>query len=322
NNICESLSQAEIDEIYDVNGETNTHEGIPTQIQWSLTLACGAQNNNVVQYLLTVGGIADITSCFYAVKGGNFHTIRILVQHGADLQERRKSLSKWDTITSVLEEAALQKQEHLLLPLLQCCPDLKYIRSSIGASAVHFAASAGNVQVLEDLIKSSSFTPYEKTNIGSTILHFASQNNRFDAVKHIVKKYEDLFKDEFYCYAQGTILHTAAQSGNFELFKYLFDKNVEYLDKCRQNNVILSRGCYVRVNGKKCSVVAKEYLLNVEDESGISLLQRAVETGNKKLSNFILDNRVCDITHDTLHYSLWDIAYRDDYRSKWKCPTL
>lgn len=297
-NKCVSESQGKGVDLDDDKGDAiaiAADEGTLTQIQLALTQACSTSNDVIVEYLLSVGGIPDISTCFYAVKAGHLNIIKILVQHGADLTQKHRSLSKWVTTTTVLEEAALQNQEHLMLPLLKCCPDLKKIRSSIGASAVHFAASAGDVQILEDLINRNEFTAYDVTNIGSTILHFACQNNRFDAVKHIVERYEGLFEDSLYCYEQGTVLHTAAQSGNVELFKYIFEKNMEYLDKCRQKRVTLLRDCYGRVNGKKCFVIDKEYLLQVVDKSGISLLDRAAQTGNEKLCKFILDNQVDDI---------------------------
>lgn len=314
-----SLSQGEIDEINAANGNgiatvAADTEGTPSQIQLALTHACSAHSNEIVEYLISKGATPDITSCFYAVKAGNLDIINILVQHGADLTQTRRTLSKWDTVTTVLDEAGIYKHEHLMIPLLTLCPRLKDIPSSINASAIHFAAASGNIKVLEYLIDDDQFNAYDQSGIGSTILHFASQNNQFHAVKHIVKNYEFLFEDQYYCYEQGTVLHTAAQSGNVKLFQYLFEENKKYLNKCGQDCVTLSRGCYGLVQGGKCAKIHKDYLLNVEDESGISLLHRAADTDNTELFKFIFDNRMKDITDTDLLNSLLNSSISNEMK--------
>lgn len=225
--LCENHikeTQGEIDYTDAINGNgvaaLAAAEKKTNQIQLALRHACSAHSKEVVEYIISKGEIPDIT-CFYAVKAGNLDIIKILVQHGADLTQTRRTLSKWDTVTTVLDDAGIYKHEHLMIALLTSCPRLKYIPSSINASAVHFAAASGNIKFLEYLIDDNQFNAYDQSGIGSTILHFASQNNQFDAVKHIVKNYEFLFEDQYYCYEQGTVLHTAAQSGNVKLFQFL-----------------------------------------------------------------------------------------------------
>lgn len=76
------------------------------------------------------------------------------------------------------------------------------------------------------------------------------------------------------------------------------------MKKCGQDCVTLSRGCYGLVEGGRCVNIHKNYLLNVEYESGISLLHRAADAGNTELFKFIFDNRMKDITDTDLLNSL------------------
>lgn len=66
---CASLVQGEIDEINDANGNgiatvATAAEGTPSQIQLALTHACSAHSDEIVKYIISKGGIPDITSCF------------------------------------------------------------------------------------------------------------------------------------------------------------------------------------------------------------------------------------------------------------------
>lgn len=76
------------------------------------------------------------------------------------------------------------------------------------------------------------------------------------------------------------------------------------MNKCGQDCVTLSRDFYGLVQGEKCAKIHKDYLLNVEDESGISLLHRTADTGN----------RIDDITDTDLLNSLLNLKIRNEMK--------
>lgn len=273
---------------------TKLHNRITQHSILSLALqaACGANKVAVVDFFLQNGVGPDIESSFNAVKGGHLQIIRKLEAAGLDLTQVCKSQTEWITTTSVLEEAALQNQCHLIAPLLQLCSKLIDIKSSIGASAIHFVASAGDVPLLKTLIEENNFSPYDKSDIGSTILHFASQNNRFEAVKYIIETYPSLVLQKYYCYQQGTILHTAAQSGNCDMFKYIFDQNIKILKSNEVDVIHLERDCYVLMNDKETEVVDRSMLLHVKDNDGKSIVHRAAWSRSVQLVQFLVDNGI------------------------------
>ncbi|CAC5383048.1 unnamed protein product [Mytilus coruscus] len=189
----------------------------------ALKMARGANELNVVKFIITKGCTPNIECCFNAIKGGHLDVIFELEKSGVDLTETCETQTHWSTKTSVLDKAAMQNQCHLIESLLKNCPDLIRVKSSIGATPIYFAAEAGDIAFLKKIIKLPRFLPFDVANNGSTILHFACQNNKYEAVQYTINAYPQLlFSDKYYCFSQGTILHTAAQSGNSDLFKYVF----------------------------------------------------------------------------------------------------
>lgn len=89
---------------------------------------------------------------------------------------------------------------------------------------------------------------------------------------------------------------------------------MKYLKKCEKDCITLSRDCYGLVKGKKCTKIHKDYLRNVENRYGVSLLHLAAETDNTKLIKFILDHRVNDVTDTDLLNSLLNLKIGNELK--------
>ena len=143
------------------------------------------------------------------------------------MKERTYSLTpfwknKPDTITA-LDEACLRGQNHLVLDLLNVCPDLLYTKNEAGEYSLLFVAYSGATDTLRILIE-KGLDPFEKSNIESTILHCACQNGKLETFQYIVKTYPELLNIENDMSTQGTLLHRAAEGGNISIL----EKLVEY----------------------------------------------------------------------------------------------
>ncbi|CAC5358922.1 unnamed protein product [Mytilus coruscus] len=258
----------------------------------ALKVASGANELEVVKFIVSKRCAPNIECCFNAVKGGHLNIILELVLAGVDLTEKCETQTHWLTTTSVLDEAAMQNQCHLIEPLLKECPKLINVKSSIGATAVHFVAQAGDISLLRKIISMPEFSPYDVSDIGSTILHFACQNNKYEAVQYIINEYPLLLSENYYCYDQGTILHTAAQSGNAELFKYVLRQNEKLLEENYVETMQLYRDCHVMIDNKKQTSVHKSKILHIRDGEGCTVLHKAVWSQSIKLVEFIVSQGV------------------------------
>lgn len=263
-----------------------------SDLRFALKAACGANKLKIIDFLLESNVIPDIECSFNAVKGGHIQSIYKLVNAGIDLTQVSTSQTVWDTTTSVLEEAALQNQCHLLEPLLKLCKNLINIKSSTGATAIHFVASAGDVPLLKKLIDNKTFSPYATSNIGSTILHFATQNNRFDAVEYIIANYPRLVLGKYFCYEYGTILHTAAQSGNCDLFKYVFDKILNILESNKVECIQLEQDCHILINDRRIDNIDRSMILHVKDKSGNTIMHEAAWSRSVQIVQCLIDKGI------------------------------
>ncbi|XP_063400084.1 uncharacterized protein LOC134684709 [Mytilus trossulus] len=268
------------------------HKFSADQTVLALKVACGANELEVVKYFVSMECAPNIECCFSAVKGGHLKILLELVSAGVDLTEKCETQTHWDTTTTVLDEAAMQNQCHLIEPLLNACPKLINVKSSIGATALHVVAQAGDTSLLRKIISMPEFSPYDVSDIGSTILHFACQNNKLKAVRYIINEYPLLLSEKYYCYRQGTILHTAAQSGNAELFQYVLRQNKKLFEENDLAKMQLFQNCYVMIDNKRETSVHKSQILHIRDSEGSTVLHKAVWSQSIPLVKFIVSQDV------------------------------
>ncbi|XP_061190120.1 putative ankyrin repeat protein RF_0381 [Saccostrea echinata] len=278
----------------------------------SLNAACECNHINIVELLLNVNVKPDIKSCFHAVRSGRIEAVNLLVARGVDLRDRTYSLThhwrnKPDTI-SVLDEACLTGQNHLVLNLLDICPDLLYTKNERGEFSLLFVAYAGATETLQILIE-KGLNPYERSSIESTILHCACQNGKLETFLYIIKTYPDLLEEDYNNSTQGTLLHRTAEGGNLEILKILVEKGKNIYCRTRDGKTVLHKACK---DGRfdMCKYLVDTYpdLLQMCDSEGRSPLHDAGLGGNVEIFEFLKERGlnvkyVCNEGKTILHYA-------------------
>lgn len=285
------------------------------QLVLALEVACGSNKLRIVRFLLAKNIEPNIRCCFNAVRGGYLDILKALVDANVDLCELDKTQSYWKIRShslTVMDEAALFNQCHLIEPLLKLCPKLIDCKSSCGTTPIHAIAMAGNLELLKKYIACETFSPYVKSGLDSTILHFACQSNRFETVKYIVDTYPDLLLPKYYFFTGGTVLHTAAQSGNIEMFEYVHTKVIGIL---KNNNItsipLYSRNFVYDADGKKNQAsIDISKLLQVRCEEEKTILHAAAWSRSIELFKYvatksidILGKRLIDEIHSIIEHA-------------------
>lgn len=103
-----------------------------------------------------------------------------------DEEKRYKSLENEEKYRLALER--LTKPERRLLRewLANHKFESLYDKKKSGNTALHVAASEGNLNIVEIIIKADKRTLYAQDKAGFTPLHEAVQNNQIEIVKHII----------------------------------------------------------------------------------------------------------------------------------------
>jgi ankyrin repeat protein len=278
----------------------------------SLNAACECNHLKTVEYLLKVQVKPDIKSCFHAVRSGRIEPIKLLAAQGVDLRDRTYSLSPYwrnkpDTI-SVLDEACLRGQNHLVLDLLNICPELLYTKNESGEFSLLFVAYAGATKTLEILIE-KGLDPYERSSIESTILHCACQNGKLDTFQFIVNTYPDLLQKKYNNSTQGTLLHRTAEGGNTEMLKMLVDKGKNIFCRTSDGKTVLHKACKDgRFDMSKYLIDTYPELLLLYDSEGRSPIHDAGLGGNVEIFELLKSKglnvkSVADDGKTSLHYA-------------------
>ena len=175
-------------------------------------------------------------------RGGNYEATRLLIENGADLANRavdgRTPLHTFfnDTIEKVLlrddwiEETFPNSEgmsiAHFLAWSSKSTPGLfkrrlAYTSTDVwhvdgfGRTCLHFAASRGNINILEYLLERSCVSEVRrKDHEDQTALHYAARNKRVKTIDLLLAAGGDLHaRDNL----SRTILHEAARWGNLEV---------------------------------------------------------------------------------------------------------
>lgn len=291
----------------------NVRENIAIEQHYiSLNAACECNHLKTVEYLLGVQVKPDIKTCFHAVRSGKIEPIKLLAAQGVDLRERTYSLTPYwrnkpDTI-SVLDEACLRGQNHLVLDLLSICPELLYTKNESGEFSLLFVAYAGATETLKILIE-KGLNPYERSSIESTILHCACQNGKLETFHYIVKTYPDLLRKKYNNSTQGTLLHRTAEGGNIEMLKMLVDKGKNIFCRTIDGKTVLHKACKDgRFDMSKYLIEIYPELLWLSDSEGRSPIHDAGLGGNVEIFELLKNkglnvNSVADDGKSSLHYA-------------------
>ncbi|CAG2215817.1 ANK [Mytilus edulis] len=130
------------------------------QLILALEVACGSNKLRVVKFLLENNIQPNIRCCFNAVRGGYLDILIALVEAHVDLCELDKTETYWKIRShslTIMDEAALFNQCHLIGPLLKLCPKLIDCKSSCGTTVIHALAMAGNLELLKNILHVKRF---------------------------------------------------------------------------------------------------------------------------------------------------------------------
>ena len=175
-------------------------------------------------------------------RGANYETTRLLIENGADLANHtldgRTPLHTYfnDTVEKVLlrddwiEETPPNSEGMSIAHFVAWSSkstsrlfrrSLTYTSTDIwhadgfGRTCLHFAASRGNINILEYLLERSSVSEVRRKDCeGRTALHYAARNKRLKTIDLLLAAGGDLHaRDNL----SRTVLHEAARWGNMEV---------------------------------------------------------------------------------------------------------
>ncbi|XP_069672165.1 uncharacterized protein [Periplaneta americana] len=229
---------------------TATREGLANLVEY--VLQCGIH----VDHKISVGYMKlsrSATLLHEAARNRHVDLVRLLVNHGADIEARDSHFSR--------------------TPLLWGAPDLQtvkfliqkganpLVRDSFGKNAIMRAAKYGRLNVVRELSGVSDMTVCDKYR--NNLLHFSIQGGNIDLVKYLVDigmKTDSCNKDS------ETPLHEAAARKRWHILEYLLScSNLAACDKFGNNilhictnagnadivRIILNKGCDVNYCNKK-----------------------------------------------------------------------
>ncbi|CAG8534434.1 11625_t:CDS:2 [Gigaspora rosea] len=152
---------------------------------------------------------------------------------------------------------------------------------------VHFAARFHKIEVLSFLVQDMGGNPMAVNEHGRQPLHEAIDN--LDCVKYLCEQNVDVN-----CMKRGdwTPVMIAAMKGRLDIIKVLVDHgaNVNFQNKDGWNSLHFAAK---EVSSQK----DLHYLLSSVDNSGTSLLQNAVISGNIQMVKKLIQEFCCSITH-------------------------
>ena len=214
-----------------------------------LHLASKISDLHLIRLLIREGGDVNAqnedghTPLHWAMnRGGNYEATRLLIENGADLANHavdgrtplhtyfndtvEKVLLRDDWIEETLPNSEGMSIAHFLAWSSKSTPglferSLAYTSTELwhvdgfGRTCLHFAASRGNINILEYLLERSSVREVRRKDYeGRTALHYAAQNKRAKTIDLLVAAGADLYaRDNL----SRTVLHEAARWGYLEV---------------------------------------------------------------------------------------------------------
>lgn len=234
-----------------------------------------------------------------AVKSGNLDAVKVLVEAGYSIDNSDDQLILHDA-------AAMNRLDMIEILCLRVHIDVNSI-NTLGQTALHVAATNGNLEVVEFLVNSGG-CPDIVDHKGWTPLHYATQEGHVEAVelllksstlaKLVVTKLEqktayDLAVDEgHYCLYDvlhlRDELHRAARTGDVQAIKECLDQGANVNSKDQNGWTPLHRAAF---RGRIESV---QLLLNygakvdLVDDIGYTPLHLAVESGHTTVALYLI----------------------------------
>ena len=239
---------------------------------------------DLVKFIIT--SVSDITkqeddegrsAIYYAAAGGNADAFQALLKAGLFPEP-----SPVDG-TTILHVAAANCFLDLVRCVVNKLPDIVPLTDSNGWSAIHYAATSGDINIIYVLVK-SGLPLTHMANDGSTVLHKAAYCGKMELVKYIMEIVPELITS--FDASMWTPLHSAAAGGNVEVFRALVEAGLSPLAPAHGGNTVLHIAAY---NGQidlvKYIITNVPDIVPLIDEEGKSCLHYASAGGSIPVFN-------------------------------------
>ncbi|XP_071444003.1 alpha-latrotoxin-Lg1a-like [Hetaerina americana] len=230
-------------------------------------------NNNSTDINIKDGN--GYTPIHIAAEAGHDKFIELLIEHGADVNEKTNS----EELTP-LHIAAYKGYESTVTTLMRTNSIEVNAKDKEGFTPLH-SAVLGGVPVVQVLISDNTTDVNAKSNYGLTPLHLSSMNNYLDIVEILLESDEV----DINASSQGnlTALHLASMYGNLEIVELLIARNETDVNAQSINNWT---PLHFAVSLKKENVVSVLLEIdstdaNMAGEGNITPLHLAAVTGQK-----------------------------------------
>ncbi|XP_062595975.1 serine/threonine-protein phosphatase 6 regulatory ankyrin repeat subunit C-like [Saccostrea cucullata] len=263
--------------------ETKTNDGGTVLLQ-----CCINGNLEMCKYLVnTYPHLLDVkdnnggNALHDAAWGGNIDLLNFLLEKGFDVKTKRNDGK------TVLHLCCMRGKLEMCKYLVNTYPHLLDFKDNNGENALHDAAWAGNIDLLNFLLE-KGFDIKSKRNDGKTVLHLCCMNGKLEMCKYLVNTYPHLLdvKDN----NGENALHDAASGGNIDLLNILLEKGFDVKTKRNDGKTVLHL-CCMRGKLEMCKYLVNTYphLLDFKDNNGGNALHNAAWGGNIDLLNFLLE---------------------------------
>ncbi|KAL3853732.1 hypothetical protein ACJMK2_017249, partial [Sinanodonta woodiana] len=232
-------------------------------------------------FLITQTDNKGTTAVHYAATGGNLQILMALLEKGLDITAQNNYGE------NVLHFSATTNHVLMIKYLLESCTDLLKHTTKIGRTPLHYAASQGDVSLIEALMQAGSDIN-ARDNEGSNVLHLAALNKNVSTVDYLLKTYphlaQDIMNDEH------DVLHLCARGGSISVMELLLQEGLDIKARSRCGNTVL----HVAALSKQLEMVnylIKKYpqLIHMTENQGFTALHGAAQAGDVQVMQSLIN---------------------------------
>ncbi|KAL3861816.1 hypothetical protein ACJMK2_007833, partial [Sinanodonta woodiana] len=224
----------------------------------------------------------NATPAHYAAFGGNVSVLQYLIDKGLDPWCRTA------TQETLLHRSCHAGSLEMTMLLVDKYPDMINEVDNCKGTPSHYAASGGNVSVLQYLID-KGVDPWCRTATQETLLHRSCLAGRLEITKYLVEKYPDMTNEVDNC--KATPAHDAASGGNVSVVQYLIDKGVDPWCRTDTQETLLHRACLAgSLEITKYLVEKYPDMINEVDNCKRTPAHAAAGGGNVSVLQYLIDH--------------------------------
>lgn len=164
-------------------------------------------------------------------------------------------------------------------------------------SLIHFAASAGHLNILEWLLENNHESISDRDKNGASALHYAAAAGHLNVVQWLLKY--DFKNTAHFDNENNNVLAYASYSGNIELMQWFFKNRQEDFDHENSHKLTvihhIGRGSINSLEVLKWLLFNTELDVNSEDNAEMTVLHYAAETGNLDLVQWLIKNKLIEL---------------------------